>query len=103
MPRPRRHLARIAITVAAILFAAPALAITGTVTAVHDGDTFTIDGTTKIRVFGIDAPELRQACRVDAIHAPGPSPCVPCGEDARRALDKLILGKVTCSPVCPRL
>ena len=67
--------------------------IDGVVAKVHDGDTFTLVGGQKIRVFGIDAPELHQQCRADAIHAPGPSPCVPCGEAARQALEELILGK----------
>lgn len=72
--------------------------ITGVVVAVHDADTFTLANKTKIRVFGVDAPELRQQCRLDAIHEPGPSPCVPCGEQARQALERLIIGKeVTCT------
>lgn len=66
--------------------------IGGTVTAVHDGDTFSI-GHQRIRVFGIDAPELNQQCRADAIHEPGPSPCIPCGHTARDALAGLIMGK----------
>jgi hypothetical protein len=62
--------------------------IVGIVTAVHDGDTFSI-GKQRIRVFGIDAPELHQMCaaRADA------SSCAPCGETARRALSAMILGK----------
>lgn len=78
--------------------AAAAHEVTGKVTAVHDGDTFTINGVTKIRIFGIDAPELKQQCRVDAIPTPGPSPCLPCGQRAREALAALVLGKdVTCT------
>lgn len=84
-------------TCALILFASlPAYAaadIKGVVSTVHDGDTFTLNGKTKIRVFGIDAPELKQQCRLDAIHKPGASPCVPCGQSSRVALEKLILGK----------
>ena len=69
----------------------------GKVTAVHDGDTFTLDGQQKIRIFGIDAPELRQQCRADAIQASGPSPCVPCGDASRQALETLVLNKpVSC-------
>ena len=79
------------------MLGSPVSAFTGTVTAVHDGDTLTLDGTTKVRLFGIDAPELKQQCRADAIHSPGPSPCVPCGEASRQALEGLVLGKeVTC-------
>jgi len=71
--------------------------LSGAVTDVHDGDTFTI-GKQKIRVFGIDAPELNQKCRADAIYKEGPSPCVPCGHQARGALSKLIAGKeLTCT------
>jgi endonuclease YncB( thermonuclease family) len=76
---------------------AAASSTAGTVTAVHDGHSFTLDGDRRIRVFGIDAPDLRQQCRADAIYSPGPSPCVPCGEHARQALAGLVLGKsVTC-------
>jgi endonuclease YncB( thermonuclease family) len=78
-----------------MLVASPASAaeLIGTVTAVHDGDTFTLDNKTKISVFGIDAPELEQQCRADAIRTPEPSPCVPCGHAARDVLAGLILGK----------
>jgi endonuclease YncB( thermonuclease family) len=93
----RLALAAVSALLVARMPAALATDISGVVTAVHDGDTFTIDGRTKIRVFGIDAPELRQQCRLDAIHRPGPSPCVPCGEHARDALAGLLMGKtVTC-------
>jgi endonuclease YncB( thermonuclease family) len=37
--------------------------ISGAVARVHDGDTFTLEDGTKIRAFGIDAPELNQQCR----------------------------------------
>lgn len=67
--------------------------LSGLVTAIHDGDTLTIQGGQRIRLFGIDAPELNQQCRADAIHEPGPSPCVPCGKQAREALQRLVLGK----------
>ena len=81
--------------VAAILIAVNggATAFTGTVTAVHDGDTFTLDGHRRGRIFGIDAPELAQQCRDDAIHTPDPSSCVPCGQEARQALETLLTGK----------
>ncbi len=67
--------------------------IVGKVVVVHDGDTFTLEGGRKIRIFGIDAPELRQQCRADAIHTPRPSPCIPCGETSRLALAELIQGQ----------
>lgn len=78
---------------AAPTLGAPAVRLEGVVAKVHDGDTFTLVSGQKIRVFGIDAPELHQQCRAGAIHAPGPSPCVPCGEASRQALEELILGK----------
>ena len=77
--------------------AAVAADITGVVTGVTDGGAFSI-GHQSIRIFGIDAPALRQQCRLDAIYAPGPSPCIPCGEAARHFLAELILGKdVVCT------
>lgn len=81
------------------ILAAPASAetITGMVTRVHDGDTFSI-GERRIRVFGIDAPELNQQCRADAIYDAGPSVCVACGTASRDHLATLILDKeVSCT------
>jgi endonuclease YncB( thermonuclease family) len=82
-----------AVSAAFPVWGAPSHAISGKVKAVHDGDTFTLEGGQRVRIFGIDAPELHQQCRADAVHAPGPSHCVPCGEAARTALEGLILGK----------
>lgn len=57
--------------------------VTGTVTAVHDGDTWKVDGLT-IRGSGFDSPELKQ----------------PFGTDAQQALSAAILGKpVRCTIV----
>ena len=56
-----------------------------TVVAVHDGDTITVrsDITTKIRLFGIDAPELKQ----------------PHGQASKQALSGMVFGKtVTVTP-----
>ena len=66
---------------AVLLFATPALAdLSGRVASVHDGDTLTLDGS-KIRIWGIDAPELKQKC----------------GVVARDALQALVQGRVvTC-------
>ena len=60
---------------------------------VIDGDSLVI-GTSRIRLFGIDAPEGRQRCR----DAQGRS--YACGETAKRALASLIGGgAVSCTPV----
>lgn len=50
---------------------------------VHDGDTLTLDGT-KIRVHGIDAPELDQKCLDSDGH------CYPCGVRATDFLKALV-------------
>ena len=50
--------------------------VTGVVTAVHDGDTLTLDGATKIRLDTIDAPELAQDY----------------GQQAQEHLSNLVLG-----------
>ncbi len=67
-------------------------AITGRARVV-DGDSLII-GASRIRLFGIDAPEGRQDCR----DAQGRN--YRCGEAARRALADLIGGReVNCTPV----
>jgi endonuclease YncB( thermonuclease family) len=56
-----------------------------------DGDSLEIDGQ-RIRLFGIDAPELRQLCQNSGGE-------IPCGLEARDALAALVRGKtVTCTP-----
>jgi endonuclease YncB( thermonuclease family) len=60
---------------------------------VVDGDSLEIAGQ-RIRLFGIDAPELHQDCTTKAgrVYA--------CGQAARRALDELTGGRaVTCTPL----
>ena len=72
----------IAILTTLIMAATPYQA---TVVAVHDGDTITVrsDITTKIRLFGIDAPELKQ----------------PHGQASKQALSGMVFGKtVTVTP-----
>ncbi len=66
------------------LLALPAIAadkvIVGNVVGVHDGDTLTlrtINETPKVRLFGIDTPELGQ----------------PFGNNAKQALSSLVFGK----------
>src|SRR4051794_36138869 len=63
--------------------------ITGTA-HVLDGDTLEI-GTTRIRLFGIDAPEGAQTCKDPR------GGTWACGRSARRALERLTTGQaVTC-------
>lgn len=61
--------------------------VEGIVTKVADGDTITVvtaEGTKlKTRLYGIDAPEIRH----------GKKPGQPYGEDAKRALAAMILGR----------
>jgi endonuclease YncB( thermonuclease family) len=86
----KAHLTALCMSLA---FAATAAAdpIAGRVSRVHDGDTFTLDNGTKIRVFGIDAPELKQQCKTQA------GICEPCGQISKAALSGLIFGKqVSC-------
>ncbi len=63
----------------------------GDVQRVHvaDGDTFTL-GETRIRLFGIDAPELAQQCR-DA-----GGQLWACGRWSKQVLEKLVQGGVDC-------
>lgn len=74
------------------LLAVPASAddITGVAT-VTDGDTIRI-GQTRIRLFGMDAPEKAQRCERAGT-------CYRCGDDATRALKSIVEGsQVVCSP-----
>lgn len=57
----------------------------------NDGDTFSLRTTARIRLFGIDAPELNQRCRRRDI-------CAPCGQEAREALAALAQGELICEP-----
>lgn len=74
----RRFIAALAL----VLFTSPTFAQIATVV---DGDTIKLDGTT-YRLWGIDAPEAKQAC------ADG----WPAGQEAAKALRALLSGPVTC-------
>jgi endonuclease YncB( thermonuclease family) len=78
-----RRLFPIALTLAAVLLAAPSLAANA---VVHDGDALQL-GDLTYRLDGIDAPELDQVCIDD--HADPWS----CGVDARDQLTRLIKGR----------
>lgn len=75
-----------AVLAAVLLCPTPVLAdLLGRVASVHDGDTLTLDGN-KVRLWGIDAPELKQKCGGTA-----------CGVVARDALREMVQGRVvTC-------
>lgn len=64
-----------------VLLTLPIHAHAETVT-VHDGDTLRIENL-KIRLWGIDAPELNQLCLKDKKH-------IPCGKTAKLALETLV-------------
>jgi endonuclease YncB( thermonuclease family) len=53
VPKDERNLAEV-----------PSKIISGNVTYVDDGDSFVLNKDTKIRLFGIDAPELSQTCLI---------------------------------------
>lgn len=72
----------LALLLLAALPAAPCGAWTGAVVAVHDGDTLTVQrldggGTRRVRVYGVDCPELGQ----------------PGGDAARELTTRLLTGK----------
>jgi endonuclease YncB( thermonuclease family) len=55
---------------------------------VIDGDTIDVQGT-RIRLFGIDPPEMHQQCRRGAGSI---SALYPCGRNAKAALERIIGG-----------
>ena len=83
-PAQRRLLMRFLLLLA---ISACSTASAGQHIRVHDGDTFTLDGT-RWRLWGVDAPELDQTCAGS-----------PCGVQAREELRSLIAcHSVTCQP-----
>lgn len=70
-------------------YAAHATTVSGAATAI-DGDTLVVNGA-KVRLFGIDAPELAQPCRLG-------TETWACGEDAKAQLEELLsIGPIICS------
>lgn len=70
----------------------PAQQPVGGMARVSDGDSFRL-GDTRIRLLGIDAPELRQTCQDQQQRS------WPCGERARDSLASLLKqGEVDCRP-----
>jgi ATP-dependent hsl protease ATP-binding subunit hslU len=66
---------------AILVIASPLFALSGKVVSIHDGDTITVlqdKQQVKVRLFGIDAPELKQ----------------PYGKKSKRFLANLIAGEV---------
>ena len=71
--------------------ASPLFGVIVGLAVVTDGDTLRI-GTARIRLFGFDAPESRQSCRLRGRR-------YPCGKEATKALRDIVKGKtVTCQP-----
>lgn len=71
---------------------AAAETLAGPVERVIDGDTLIVDGRT-VRLWGIDAPELTQTCRGDAVE-----PAWDCGRRSRLLLQALAgSGTVVCT------
>jgi endonuclease YncB( thermonuclease family) len=82
-----RAIAMICLCASTALADAP-LRITGPARVI-DGDTLRVEGVT-VRLSGIDAPELRQTCQLDA------NTTWLCGQDAAKMLRELVEDGVTC-------
>jgi len=86
-----RHAATLALVLTTLAAPVCAQGFTGHARVV-DGDTLDVEGT-RVRMFGIDAPESSQSCS-DAARAP-----YPCGRVATEALASMVGGRpVTCEP-----
>lgn len=76
----------------------------GKVAKVDDGDSFALENETKIRLFGIDAPELSQICTLiaetqnkDSLEHVVKGEEINCGENSKNKLNGLIYdNEVTC-------
>jgi endonuclease YncB( thermonuclease family) len=68
---------------------APAPTVRVGMARVVDGDTLVLEGE-RLRLQGIDAPELDQTCEVDG-------QALACGRGARDALARLVGGNLTCA------
>ena len=91
-PRPLRLTLTLALLVAGPI-GAPALAEVAGPPSVIDGDTIEVQGTV-IRLYGIDAPELGQACRIG-------ERAYDCGRIARTALLDLTAGATVSCQLAP--
>ena len=78
--------------------------VVGKVAKINDGDSFVLEDGTKIRLFGIDAPELSQICILttevqnkDLSEATVKEEEINCGENSKNKLSDLInVNEVTC-------
>ncbi len=94
MGRNLRYLfAALGLAVSAVLANAPARAEVAGPPKIIDGDTLAVQGRV-IRLFGIDAPELGQACRIGAR-------AYDCGRIARTALLDLTAGATVRCQLAP--
>ena len=84
-----RFLAAMILAFAVVAQTVSAETLTGSAKTVHDGDTLTLATGQRVRLFGIDAPELKQQCKAG-------DTCRPCGEEAREVLKSLATGPLVC-------
>jgi endonuclease YncB( thermonuclease family) len=87
MAAERRFPHSVLIFVSLGIAALPSAAAPAAVAKIYDGDTITLEDGTRVRLWGIDAPELRQACQ------DGKGATYQCGEKARAALAAAIGGR----------
>ncbi len=90
---PRYLFAALGLALSAVLAGAPAVAEVAGPPEIIDGDTLAVQGAL-IRLYGIDAPELGQACRIGAR-------AYDCGRIARTALLDLTAGATVSCQLAP--